>query len=216
MYSFAYLAGIWVEMKRLLEAGMSFISDEQGRLFVHAGPKKALRLYEEGQKDIVELEYQKYPRWKEVLSRESDLAGRISCSQELLGLPAVSCFEEALGLMVVEEEIERSMSTFFDNSSLGLVVPGIENRTIPISKLPDYDTLVAAHCVRRGYIINEVAGRHFLLQGPTGLKHVTTAFNCTCSDFATRKDCEHVRLVKIIMFSYHRFYKYKVVNLLDN
>lgn len=216
MYSFANLAGVWVETKRLLEAGMEFLSDEQGRLFVHTGPKKALRLYTEGEEDIVELQYRNYSRWKEVLSIKSDLVDRVNCSHELLGLPAVNCFEAALGLMVVEEEIEDSMAAFFSNSNLKLVVPGIEDRTIPMSKLPDYDTLVAAHCVRRGYIISEVAGRHFLLQGPTGLKHVTTAFNCTCSDFATRKDCEHVRLVKIIMFNYNRFYKYKVVNLLDN
>jgi hypothetical protein len=205
MYSFSYLAGLQHKIKKLFEEGLSFTCDDKQRLFVE---KPAIGRQE--------LDYSSYSNWKEVIAR-SDLLERVNCSNELIGLPILKNFDEALGLLVLEEELGNRITAVIDHYRLqySLNISGGETVIVPLSKVPDYDTLVAAHCVRRGYIISEVAGRHFLLQSPTGLKHVTTAFACTCSDFATKKDCEHVRLVKIIMFNHHKFYRRGIVNLIS-
>jgi hypothetical protein len=54
---------------------------------------------------------------------------------------------------------------------------------------------IAAECVMNGYSVKEVMGSHFIVTTPSWLEHIVKLGQCSCDEFGTIRDCDHIHLV---------------------
>jgi hypothetical protein len=198
MDSYSRLGAVWTEMGNFLEGrpGVFAKSDDDGKLLIlgQAIPPEQLSLL------------------REIPLENPSLLDRVNCCQQLLRLRPMRNFEEAVGLLILEKEIEDCI----DHAKIecGRLTWHTECfRSIDAALLPDYDVLVAAQYLKQGFKVQEVPGSHFVITGPTGLQHVTKPFSCSCSNYNELKDCGHLRLVKTILANRRTFQTYKIIEL---
>jgi hypothetical protein len=198
MLSHAVLAALWVEQKAFFERMPKQPFSYKDKTFFINGYEYNLKRVPM----LSELEYEK-----------PGLLHRVCCSNDLLKLTAVAStetFEDALGLIIIEQELLMTISNAIIEHGVLDYYSG-SKKSITLENAPDYDTLSAAYGIRYGYIVSEVQGSHFIIKAPSGLLHSTREHTCTCTVYEELKECHHTKLVRTIIKNRRSFFKHQII-----